>query len=330
MSGQTEIWYSCLFTFELIFPIHPPQFVRYLHIHLVLPSHPPILTSFPPFVHSLDHAHYTSTFLMFRATPLLQVQARHILEVERKFAPTPLSISLLTRNAGLPAFSRHATQPSLVFEDTYYDRDDTLMKQGVYVRSRRYIDHLKPSAENWEAKIRISGDFTRSAFQELQGFDAVARLLRERFPNHHHQNHQHALKPTISMSEEGEARLGFDMLEVLARFVTHRRQWLINERFHVVIDEADFGHVVGEVELTQESARAEKEKEGVSEHEGLGVGEGTSGIRDEGKGDRDLAKDLDAEIEDFMGYYAWVFPRGEVKGKLSAYFEWRKRSERGR
>jgi len=269
---------------------------------------------------------------MFRPTPILRLHLphQHILEVERKFAPTPLSISLLTRNAGLPAFSRHAPQPSLVFEDTYFDRDDVLSKQSVYVRRRRYIDHLRPAAENWEAKIRISGNFTRSAFQELQGFDAVARLVRERFPNHHHQNHQHALTPTISEIEEGEARLGFDMLEVLAQFVTRRRQWLIIDRFCVVIDEADFGHVVGEVELTQESARAEKEKEGVSEHEGLGVGEGTSGIRDESKGDRDLAKDLDAEIEDFMGYHAWAFPRGKVKGKLSAYFEWRNRSESGR
>lgn len=34
-------------------------------------------------------------------------------------------------------------------------------------------------------KICISGDFTRSAFQELHGFDAVARPVRERFPSHH-------------------------------------------------------------------------------------------------------------------------------------------------
>lgn len=30
--------------------------------------------------------------------------------------------------------------------------------------------------------------------------------------------------------------------------MTKRRQWLINERLYAVLDKADFGHVVGEVE----------------------------------------------------------------------------------
>jgi len=269
-----------------------------------------------------------------------------------------------------------------VFEDTYYDRDDALSKQGVYVRRRRYFDtdgnyvnvNVKPASssaksskevnkaekpakqENWEAKIRIAGNFTRSAFQELHGFDAVARLVRERLParlfhdQHHRNNHQcgqhrhlrndhYHRTPTSKVvgDDDGTGTLSFPFLDVLARFVTYRRQWLVNERFHVVIDEADFGHVVGEVELAQESERTgppegpgghESHREDVCkletevEAEKIGWSEGG----DEGQADKELAEELDQEIEAFMERYAWAFPRGEVKGKLSAYFAGRSQS----
>jgi len=284
---------------------------------------------------------------MFRPTPILRLHLpnHHILEVERKFGPTPLSISLLTQNSGLPAFPRHVARPSLVFEDTYFDRNDVLSKQGVYVRRRRYLDARKPAKgqgegekleklnklDHWEAKVRISGDFTRSAFQELHGFDAVARVVRERFPNflqhqyqhrhdhdhhHHPQHHSQALaSKAVAEDKEGEGKLDFPFLDVLARFITHRRQWLINERFHVVLDEADFGHIVGEVELAHESTRSGAEGKGQAE-----VGE-----------DKDLAKKLDAEISSFMSQHRWAFQQGEgeVQGKLSAYFAWKKRAEGG-
>ena len=254
-----------------------------------------------------------------------------------------------------------------MFEDTYYDRDDVLSKQGVYVRRRRYLDTDKDhvnvnmnaktaegqleklersskspksdkikTSEDWEAKIRVAGNFTHSAFQELHGFDAVARVVREHFPHihHHHkqrlhQQHQHALTPTTSEVDDGEGKqdkLGFRNLEVLARFITHRRQWLINERFHVVLDEADFGHMVGEVELAQSSTRVSSAASSECAYESLSQ----AGNGKQEKIGKEVAAQLDAEIEDFMERYAWAFPRGQhsqVQGKLSVYFAWKKRVE---
>jgi thiamine-triphosphatase len=62
--------------------------------------------------------------------------------------------------------------------------------------------------------------------------------------------------------------------------------------FKVVIERADFGHMVGEVELCGEVGEDSK-KAGV---------------------------EMDRRIEEFMKEHAWAFPVGKAIGKLSAYW----------
>lgn len=167
---------------------------------------------------------------MFRLTAALR--SRQILKVERKFAPTPASIDSLTRNAGRPSFRKLEPLTSIKFEDTYYDRDIIFNGKGIYIRRRSQFD-----SDQWEAKVKVGGDFINSAFQEFTGAEAVSKII-----------HQHLPKP-------GSFTSVTDMLEVWARFSTRRRSWKVNDHFLIVLDEADFGHMVGEVELSTSQRR---------------------------------------------------------------------------
>ena len=44
-----------------------------------------------------------------------------LLEIERKFAPTPKSLHLFRTNSGIPAFETHFPLGATSFTDTYYD-----------------------------------------------------------------------------------------------------------------------------------------------------------------------------------------------------------------
>ena len=73
--------------------------------------------------------------------------------------------------------------------------------------------------------------------------------------------------------------------------MTNRTEFVADERFHVALDETDFGHDVGEVEV----------QAGVDEED----------------------RKVQMEIERFMEKYKWLFGSGEgkPKGKMTAYFE---------
>jgi len=174
---------------------------------------------------------------MFRLTAALR--NRQILEVERKFAPTAASTDSLIRNVGHPSFRKLEPLTSFEFEDTYYDRDNLLSGKGIYIRRRR----SQFGADQWEAKVKVGGDFINSAFQEFTGMEAVSKLV-----------HQHLPKHEISLSVT-------DILSVWAHFATKRRSWKVNDHFLIVLDEADFGHIVGEVELLQDSLKQEQSHE---------------------------------------------------------------------
>ena len=83
----------------------------------------------------------------------------------------------------------------------------------------------------------------------------------------------------------------FRTITKIADFKTKRELWDI-DGFTVVIDNADFGHMVGEVELCDEVGEDSK-KAGV---------------------------EMDRRIEEFMEKHAWAFPDGKALGKLSAYW----------
>lgn len=88
-----------------------------------------------------------------------------------------------------------------------------------------------------------------------------------------------------------------EIIHPCAEFVTERESWMIDGIFRVDIDKMDFGHIVGEVELTKSLRGVESEEEKM-------------GLRDR----------MDQEIEDFMRSCPQAFPTGDPLGKLSAYF----------
>lgn len=211
-----------------------------------------------------------------------------ILEVERKFAPTTLSMQLLAQNAGEPPFTSILHQGNTKFEDTYYDTaQDDLCHAGVWIRRRD---------AHWEAKVRVGGDYTNSAFEELTDVAHIAKLLG-------------GLLPGATLSVGGGLQ-GGGVVEV-ARFASHRRKFLVDGRFTVVLDTTDFGHVVGEVELEKNVQTAEVEgDEGMAAAAAAGVGYDRAQV----------IADMDREIDHFMKSYAWAFPPGKPVGKLTAYF----------
>jgi thiamine-triphosphatase len=76
---------------------------------------------------------------------------------------------------------------------------------------------------------------------------------------------------------------------------------MMDGRFKVDVDTTDFGHMVGEVELTETLRSAN------GEH---------------GEEEEKLKQEMDQDIKAFMQSYPQAFPAGRPLGKLSAYFRW--------
>jgi len=88
-------------------------------------------------------------------------------------------------------------------------------------------------------------------------------------------------------------------LPVTADLITHRETWKANDRFKIVLDRTDFGHTVGEVEL-EESVPAD-------------VNTKLHGAK------------MDADVVAFMKTYQWAFDTSPAVGKLTAYFDLKRR-----
>jgi thiamine-triphosphatase len=269
-------------------------------------------TPAPTFHHLFFFAVFSPSATMRPTNPL-----RTILEVERKFAPTPASISHLRHNTGHPRFTKFQYRGSQHLEDIYYDKRDILSNHGIWVR-RRWCKELPPtisttkacrntyatgmktcamtnaakltagstSSSKWQAKIRKGGDRTNSAFVEVEGYETVLTTIR---------NQIFELRYLGTIPELG----------VLAHIVSDREMWIVDNKFTVVIDSTNFDHIVGEVELEVNL----NSKDSVEEAQTL--------------------KKMDAGIEAFMEEYAWAFPtEDKVVGKLTVYFEWLKNKQR--
>ncbi|TID18251.1 hypothetical protein E6O75_ATG06327 [Venturia nashicola] len=250
---------------------------------------------------------------------------RLIYEVERKFTPFPLSRRHLQSNTAHPHFTTIKNHGSKIMEDIYFDREDLLCENGIWVRRRGEspininIDgeetlrktiigmagEMEDMKISWQAKVRKSGDRINSSFAEIHDSNEILRLLRSRFSS----------LANLERIEE---------LDVLARIKCVRQMWRVDGKFNVVIDTTDFGHVVGEVELEVDT---EKQEIGDGDGDGgVGVSAAEGFIGAEGSdrnGEAQLLKNMDVEIETFMRKYLWAFPvGGKVVGKLSAYFKW--------
>lgn len=254
----------------------------------------------------------------------------YILEVERKFTPTKLSISRLRNNTGTPRFTNLEYQGSKILHDIYYDRGDRLCNNGIWIRQRREspikIDQMgsdkKQSCKSgeeiggmgmktWQAKVKKGGDRINSSFAEIHDHDTILTLLHHEFP----------LLAGVKRIED---------LSILARITCMRETWRINKKLNVVIDQTDFGHVVGEVEL--EVATQDDSGAGMYGYGGAikvdrsDVPKTVVGWDEEAE----LLKSMDKEVGTFMRRYEWAFPvEGRVVGKLSAYFEWLEASKGG-
>jgi thiamine-triphosphatase len=162
------------------------------------------------------------------------------------------------------------------------------MDQGIYVRLRN---------GKWEAKARQAGGFVNSQFAEYKGFEDVDALVQEAFGGR----------------IEGQFLYS---LHRIAEFSTRREKWDI-AGFEVVVDETDFGHTVGEVELCE---WVERQPEESDENHKRNI--------------RAMGMMMDMRIEPFMKEHRQVFPplpsgtHPKPVGKLSAYFAWKKKMEK--
>lgn len=171
--------------------------------------------------------------------------------------------------------------------------DEVLCNAGVWLRRR---------GDNWEAKIRVGGDFTNSAFEEITNVDDISAMLGKLVPGT-------ALDPN-------EGLVG-GQIEEVAKLVTHRNKFLADGKFTVVLDETDFGHVVGEIELEREASVTGGGEEGVTRAE----------VEKHKRARAQVIAEMDGEINNFMKRYVWAFPPGNPMGKLSAYFEIKKQQK---
>ncbi|KAI4144100.1 MAG: hypothetical protein L6R39_004316 [Caloplaca ligustica] len=158
--------------------------------------------------------------------------AKHLLEVEAKFVFKPSLVATLQSNGGNPAFRRLEAMGTDRFTDTYYDCQDILSKNGIWLRQRE-----DSASAVLEAKVRVSGDFARSTFDETTDRTRIGDLVRRHVPQFNEQK-------------------GNFGLDVLAKFETRRENFRADNKFAVVLDYTDFGHAVGEVELMAEDEQA--------------------------------------------------------------------------
>ncbi|KAI4281736.1 MAG: hypothetical protein L6R35_005572, partial [Caloplaca aegaea] len=168
--------------------------------------------------------------------------AKRLLEVESKVLFNPSLVPTLLANRGTPPFKRLESLGTHKFTDTYFDSQDTLSRNGIWLRQRTSPNNINNNnissaaaapAAILEAKVRISGDFARSTFDEITDPHTIADLIRPHLP-HFSAKKQHC------------------GLEVLAEFTTTRQGFRADGKFAVVLDRTDFGHAVGEVELMAE------------------------------------------------------------------------------
>ena len=171
---------------------------------------------------------------------------------------------------------------------TVAERAKSLCASGIWVRVRDGV---------WQAKLNRGGSFTNSRFREVEGTEAVGRVVRNFVE--HGLDIRAAFGDKEAKSELEMKEPLLDQLQKVAEFETTRERWRVDGSYEVVIDQTPFGWIGGEVEKVTAVERGDDE----------------TGI----------AKRIDVEMEEFMDKFAWAFPvQGVVVGKMTAYFDWLK------
>ncbi|KAL6874835.1 CYTH-like domain-containing protein [Trichoderma novae-zelandiae] len=159
-------------------------------------------------------------------------------------------------------------------------------KLGLLSKSGAWVRKRNGS---WEAKIKKGGSFLNSRFEELSGIQDISTYIKK-----------------ATGIDDTEARhFG---LEPIAVFTTTREAWIADDdEFIIALDTMDFGHQVGEVELQKTLV-------------------GVDGREPTEQQKQDEMQLMDERIVEFMKTYAWAFSPGRPTGKVTAYFEWKRRN----
>ncbi|PGH00168.1 hypothetical protein AJ80_09221 [Polytolypa hystricis UAMH7299] len=224
-----------------------------------------------------------------RPTPVYYRLRQSVIEAERKFHFDKSLLERFRANNGNPPFFRLEYLGKKTFEDIYFDQNELLCSNGIWVRKRN---------GNWQAKLRQKGGggeggeggFTNAQYEELEGKDRILDMIRGRRLNVNNDNN----------ADPNCERLG---LQLFARYTTYREAWKLDEKFEVVLDTTDFGHSVGEVELVETIEVEDDDEQAATARK------------------RAVASDMDGKIEAFMRQYSWAFGKKKKPvGKLTAYF----------
>ncbi|KAI0473502.1 hypothetical protein GGR56DRAFT_534769 [Xylariaceae sp. FL0804] len=253
---------------------------------------------------------------------------------------------------GIPLVTAQPAQ--LLIRDTYYDTADGLLSSlGLWPRQRRTTTRFRQGSSSssrvrskadplgsapgasrdrwsvieWNAKLRVGGDYTNSQFVELDGRDVVAREV---------------LRVTAAEADRKKEKTRLEDLSVVADLLTRRSEWTVlveeeefanggrppaagKKKMTIVLDdvtEADpaaarrdetrgrpaFAHTIGEVEMSGHVC---------------GIGEDDDDAGHEAYR-KTVAAEWTAELETFMRAYPELFPTDpEPVGKLSAYYRWK-------
>ncbi|TFA99682.1 hypothetical protein CCMA1212_008495 [Trichoderma ghanense] len=203
-----------------------------------------------------------------------------------------LEVERKFRSLAVPQLTQHGGLPpfkSLQSLPVKVIHDSYYDKLGLLSKSGAWV---RKRNGIWEAKLKKGGNFLNSRFEELSGIDSISAYVRQ------------------ATGIDGAESRNFG-LEPIAVFTTTREAWIADEvddeKFHIVLDKMDFGHQVGEVELQRALV-------------GVDGGEPTEQQK------QDAMQLMDERIVEFMKTYSWAFAPGRPTGKVSAYFEWKRRN----
>ncbi|RIA87182.1 CYTH-like domain-containing protein [Glomus cerebriforme] len=202
-------------------------------------------------------------------------------EVERKFKFDPSKVNLLEANRGKKPFDKVMFLSEKSFTDIYYDNllDYPLTTNDIWLRQRD---------DKWECKTPVNLTASMDSYHELENTTLIKNFLDEKLKNNQAIKRQSENIPYYENKSFKEFLFKNYKLEPFCTITTQRRSYLINNKFTMVLDTADFGHSVGEIELIVEST--------------------------------DKVQDAEKRIAMFMKEHDWFFEtEGVVMGKLMAY-----------
>jgi hypothetical protein len=206
------------------------------------------------------------------------IQKNHF-EVERKFSLDPSKIILLETNRGKKPFDNVVFLFEKLFIDVYYDNHSAnypLTTNDIWLRQRD---------DKWECKIPVNLTSSMDSYNELKDTNVIKEFLDKKLNNNEAINNIYEYK---KFKEFLFNNYNLEILEPFCTISTQRRSYLLNKEFTMVLDAADFGHSVGEIELIVES--------------------------------QDKIQDAEKRIASFMKEHCWFFEtEGIVMGKLLVY-----------